>query len=173
MTSILIQPVQHDELEMLAEIGRKTFIETFADGNNPDDLTDYIRRAFSIDRLRAEMQNSGSSFYFAKTDNEIAGYLKLNVGIAQTENIEGHTLEIERIYVTARTQGAGIGKALFDFALDIAKQAQAEALWLGVWEANPKAIKFYERQGFIPFGEHEFRIGKDIQRDILMRLDLR
>lgn len=173
MTEISIQPVQPNEIAKLAEIGRQTFIDTFASGNSPDDLSDYLELAFSTSQLGREMEDVGSSFYFATVDGEIAGYLKLNVGDAQTEKVEGLGLEIERIYVDARMHRKGIGKALFEFALKVAKKLEVDTVWLGVWEENLKAIEFYERLGFVPFGEHEFTIGKDIQRDILMRHHLR
>lgn len=172
MAQIGIEPVQTADVSELARIGRQTFIDTFASGNSPDDMADYLERAFSTDQLLLEMRDREASFYFAKRDREVGGYIKLNLGDAQTETVEGRTLEIERIYVDVGAQGAGIGKRLFHFALDQARQNGADAVWLGVWENNPKAIEFYARQGFLAFGEHEFTIGEDVQRDILMRLDL-
>lgn len=173
MMEISIQSVQPNEIAKLAEIGRQTFIETFASGNSPDDLSDYLELAFSTNQLWREMENVGSSFYFATVDGKIAGYLKLNVGDAQSEKVEGLGLEIERIYVEARMHRKGIGKALFEFALKVAKELKADAIWLGVWDENLKAIEFYEGQGFVAFGEHRFTIGNDIQCDILMRHHLR
>lgn len=173
MTQISIEPVRIIDVSELACIGRQTFIETFAVGNSPDDMAKYLASAFSTDQLLREMENHNTRFYFAKCDDKIVGYLKLNFGDAQTEKVEGRTLEIERIYVEDRMQGAGVGKCLFQFALEQARQDGADAVWLGVSEDNPKAIEFYARQGFIPFSEHEFTMGKDIQRDILMRLNLR
>lgn len=173
MGQISIKPVQTADVAELARIGRQTFVETFASGNNPDDMADYLGKAFSEDQLSQEMGCPDTSFYFAKQDNDVIGYLKLNVGDAQTEKVEGRTLEIERIYVDARVQGAGVGKSLFEFALEQARQNGADAIWLGVWEDNAKAIEFYARQGFVPFGEHKFIVGDDVQRDVLMRLDLK
>lgn len=172
MASILIQPVQLDELPALAQIGEKTFRQTFASSNDESALEAYLDKAFAQSQLLLELRNPETSFSFAKVDSKVVGYLKTNRGNAQTERVEGKTLEIERIYVDADMQGIGLGKALFDHALEEAKSMGADAVWLGVWEDNPKAIEFYARQGFKAFGEHEFTIGNDVQRDILMRLDL-
>ncbi|WFL76030.1 GNAT family N-acetyltransferase [Altererythrobacter arenosus] len=173
MTAISISRVHLDGLSTLADIGRRTFEQTFASGNNPEDFSAYLSRAFSHEQLSLELSNPGSRFYFAETANGVAGYLKVNHGSAQTETVEGKTLEIERIYVDTEMQGTGVGKALFQFALEEARAIGADAVWLGVWEANPKAIEFYSRQGFTAFGEHSFAIGNDLQRDILMRRELR
>lgn len=171
--AVHVGPVPVGELELLAEIGRRTFVETFAADNDPHEFAAYVNRAFSIDRLREEYLVEGSTFYFARIGEKPCGYLKLNRGRAQTERVAGETLEIERIYVDHGYQGAGVGKAMFEFALDIARNQALDAVWLGVWERNPKAIRFYERQGFVAFGEHNFTIGSDVQRDIMMRFDLR
>ncbi|WP_265529792.1 GNAT family N-acetyltransferase [Sphingomicrobium marinum] len=172
MAQIDIVKVEQADISALASIGRQTFIETFESGNNPSDFSAYLDEAFDEAQLLREVQTEGSDFYFAKVDGQTAGYLKLNTGDAQTEKVDGDTLEIERIYVDGSMQGSGVGKALFEFATDIARRKQMDAIWLGVWEENPKAIAFYEHQGFRPFGVHTFMIGTDAQRDILMRLEL-
>lgn len=172
MAQIRIDPVAMSEASALAQIGRATFEQTFAAGNNPGDLAAYLDRAFSLPIVRAELAEPGSRFFFARVDGTVAGYLKLNFGDAQTEDLGEDACEVERLYVCADAQGTGLGKALFDFAMAEAKRASARSLWLGVWEDNPKAIAFYERQGFIRFGEHSFTIGSDVQRDLLMRIAL-
>jgi len=172
MAGVSIRPVGLNELSALAKLGRQTFYETFSSGNDPHHLSKYLDAAFSEHQLRQEIEDVNSSFYFAEHGGDVVGYLKLNVGEAQTEDVGGSTLEIERIYVEARMQGKGVGKALFDFSLSVANQIEANAVWLGVWEDNLNAIEFYARQGFVPFGEHEFKIGEVNQRDILMRLNL-
>ena len=167
-----IEPVQPGELSALAAIGEKTFRQTFASSNDPKEFEAYLENAFAQEQLSRELNDPETSFFFAKVDGEIVGYLKTNRAGAQTEKVDGRTLEIERIYVDADVQGSGLGKALFQHALEEANALGADAIWLGVWEENPKAIEFYMRQGFEAFGEHEFRIGSDVQRDILMRRQL-
>lgn len=172
MTSISIDKVQPDEVPALAEIGTKTFRQTFAHSNDPADFVAYLAKAFCLEQLSLELANPESGFWFARIDGELAGYLKVNRGSAQTEVVDGKTLEIERIYVDADLHGTGVGKALFQHALAEAREMGAEAVWLGVWEENAKAIEFYSRQGFTAFGEHKFVIGNDPQRDILMRCEM-
>ncbi|NNC48058.1 MAG: GNAT family N-acetyltransferase [Sphingomonas sp.] len=172
MAQIDIVKVEQADIPALASIGRQTFIDTFESGNNSSDLSAYLEQAFDEAQLLREVQTEGSEFYFAKVDGQTAGYLKLNTGDAQTESVDGDMLEIERIYVDGSMQGIGVGKALFEFASEIARRKRMDAIWLGVWEENPKAISFYERQGFRPFGVHTFTIGTDAQRDVLMRLEL-
>ena len=81
-------------------------------------------------------------------------------------------LEIERIYVNSEFQGRKIGQLLLSKAISLANEQHLKQIWLGVWEYNPKAIKFYERNGFQEFDKHIFKLGDDEQTDILMRLTL-
>ncbi|MGB5647238.1 MAG: GNAT family N-acetyltransferase, partial [Muriicola sp.] len=80
--------------------------------------------------------------------------------------------ELERIYVLTHYQGQGIGDWIMEQVIRLAKEAEKRFIWLGVWEKNTAAIRFYEKKGFIKFGKHPYYIGKDKQMDWLMKLDL-
>ncbi len=158
-----IVQVHLSELSLLQEISKNTFEETFADFNTKEDMTHYFEHNLSLDQLALELQAPGSSFYFIYVEEELSGYMKLNIS---------ETFEIERIYILKKFQGIGVGKTLMKFAFDQSKSLSFNSLWLGVWEHNTKAISFYKSLGFISYGEHDFLLGSDLQRDILMRLEL-
>lgn len=160
----------NNHLEDLVKISRQTFAETFAEQNSKENLEQYLSNNLTLKSLSEETQNIDSEFYFALVEEKIAGYLKLNVKTAQTELKEEEGLEIERIYVLSEFLGAGVGKVLFEKSLEIAENYDKNYVWLGVWENNPRAIKFYEKNGFKIFGEHPFLFGDEIQKDLLMKL---
>lgn len=107
-------------------------------------------------------------FCLAQQDGEAIGYLKLNTGPAQTEQQAEGSMEIERIYLLRAYQGGGYGQKLMEHAIDCAKQMGMRFIWLGVWEQNQTALRFYNRNGFVRFGEHIFKLGADEQLDYLM-----
>ncbi|EAC4040923.1 GNAT family N-acetyltransferase [Listeria monocytogenes] len=158
--------------QALLEISYKTFDETFRVQNKPENMDAYLKTNFTAKKLSDELKKPHSYFYFAFHQEAIAGYLKLNIGDAQTEEIAGNTIEIERIYVLKSFQKKGLGKELFNQAIEIAKEVGAEKIWLGVWEKNKNAIQFYEKLGFIKNGQHDFFMGDDCQTDIIMIKDL-
>ncbi|MCB0820060.1 MAG: GNAT family N-acetyltransferase, partial [Bacteroidetes bacterium] len=84
-----------------------------------------------------------------------------------------NSLEIERVYVLKEFHGMHVGRKLLEKAIELANSQNSEFVWLGVWEKNHKAIRFYEKNGFKPFDKHIFRLGEDEQTDIMMKLDLR
>ena len=170
MSTLSIEKVKRTELPTLRHIAITTFAEAFGPPHNSQRNMDiYLAEHLNKEKLLAEWQHPESEFYFAKKAAEVVGYLKLNTGTAQTEAVEGKCLEVERIYVAAEYRNQQIGQALLDFAIQEATHAQKEFIWLGVWEHNPKAIRFYERNGFTAFSEHIFLMVDDPQRDILMR----
>lgn len=172
MNTIHIQKVTLQDLNELQRIGKQTFDETFANDNSPEDLQQYLDENFNIKKLTAELGNINSIFYFVSCDAAVIGYLKLNLGEAQTELKKANALEIERIYVLKTYHGKQVGQLLLDKALQIAIDKKANYIWLGVWEKNYRAIHFYNKNRFVEFDKHLFKLGKDEQTDIMMKLVL-
>jgi len=169
---IKIEKACFGDLESLQEISRNTFFETFAENNSESDMQQYLNVNFSLDKLGAELGNEDSQFYIAWDEASAIGYLKVNTGQAQTDLREDHSLEIERIYVLNSYHGKKVGQLLYEQAMEIASQLGKTSIWLGVWEKNPRAIRFYEKNGFVAFGTHLFKMGDDEQTDIMMRKPL-
>jgi len=166
------QLVQQPDLDNLLILSKKVFYDAFQHLNNPDDFDAYCSAAFTHEKLLSEIENPDSVFYFAVVGDERVGYIKLNFRQAQTEFQDNDACEIERIYISGSHQGMGIGKKLLDFAITKAVENNLQYIWLGVWEHNYNAIRFYEREGFKQFSSHEFALGHDIQTDILMKKEL-
>lgn len=173
MTDIEIQRVTLNDIDQLQKIGRQTFYETFSAGNSEENMTKYLDEGFSIEKLTTELSDNNAEFYFATLDANVIGYLKLNFGQSQTELQDDKGLEIERIYVLKDFHGKSVGQILYDKAIHIARQKNADYVWLGVWEENPRAINFYIKNGFVEFDKHVFKLGNDEQTDIMMKLKLK
>ena len=167
-----IRKINIDDLEALRNLSIQTFKETFEEVNTEEDMQKYLLENLSIEKLKSELENPNSEFYFAENNGEILGYLKLNFKDAQTEKVEENHFEIERIYVLKAFLGQKIGQILFDNALEIGRKKNLEYVWLGVWEENHRAIRFYGKNGFVIFGKHDFVLGEDVQTDLLMKLNL-
>lgn len=165
----IIRSVQGADLVSLADLAKRTFIAAFSEQNLPSDVEHYVAKAFNHAQIRSEFTEAHSHFYFAEQDVDPIGYLKLNEKTSQTESLFENALEIERIYVDSDSIGNGIGQALIDFAIGKAREAGHNWLWLGVWEENRAAVRFYKRNGFDFFGDHDFMFGETRQTDLIMR----
>ena len=160
------------QLDQLQQISKKTFLEAFSEGNTEENMSRYLSEQFSGEKLLTELNNPGSEFYMASYNEEVIGYLKINSGKAQTVELKGRPIEIERIYVKKEYYGKKLGQLFCDLSKEIAGQKKADYIWLGVWEKNPRAIGFYKKNGFREFSKHLFKLGDDEQTDILMKLDM-
>jgi len=158
-----------NDLEVLQEIGFETFDETFRPMNSPETMDAYLDESFSLEKLAEDLGKTHSKFYFIYSDSKLAGYLKLNYAPAQSDINDSESVEVERIYVRKEHKGKGLGKVLMEYAFQQAIQNKKAYVWLGVWEKNVKAITFYEKMGFEEAGQHSFRIGNELQSDLIMK----
>ena len=157
-----------EDIKTLQAIAKQTFTETFGSQNTAEDLAKFLNEEYDFDKLKAEVENPESFYYFYYFEDELAGYLKLNVGAAQTESDYPEALEIQRIYVLQKYQGKRIGLAMMQQALVIAEELKKPQVWLGVWENNFKAQAFYQKSGFKKVGSHDFILGDDRQTDHIL-----
>ncbi|QQO10208.1 GNAT family N-acetyltransferase [Breznakiella homolactica] len=166
---LLLKPCTASDAGLLRQISRETYSETFAPWTGAAVLAQYLDEAYAPEKLLRELENPASRFYFLFRGGETAGYLKLNETPAQSDVHDPASLEVERIYVRSQFKGMGLGRYLIDFALDQAAGAGKIYVWLGVWEKNHPALGFYRKMGFAEFGTHPFRMGDEVQTDLLMR----
>ncbi len=168
----LIRQCDSSDLEALRDLSYRTYDQTFRHMNEPANMDAYLAAAFDPARMRGELASPDSTFFFLFVEGELAGYLKVNEAPTQTDLKDPASLELERIYVDQPFQGRGLGKVLIEKGLEVARQRGKSFVWLGVWEKNAKAIRFYERSGFRKIGTHGFMMGDERQNDFLMRRDL-
>ncbi len=166
--TINIKKCTFEDLRKLQEISYETFNETFKHQNSPENMEAYLEKAFNLEQVEKELSNTSSHFFFVYVDNEIAGYLKVNTDDAQSEEMGDESLEIERIYIKNNFQKQGLGKYLFNKAIDMAIEHNKKKIWLGVWEKNENAFIFYKKMGFVQTGAHSFYMGDEEQVDFIM-----
>lgn len=168
----VIRTATQDDLGDLLHVARTAFLQAFTAGNKPENVSAYLEEAFTLEQFGKELSEPASTFFVADLEGELIGYLKVNLVPAQTDIQDPKSLEVSRLYVLEDFLGLGLGKMLLDVAIDFGKQNQKEYLWLGVWEKNARAIRFYEKNGLRTFGSHPFPFGDEVQTDYLMRIDL-
>jgi len=162
-----------NDVRTLKELSETTYRQTFGQDNTEDNMMAYLKEAYNEAQLTQELADPNSSFYFAYYQGKLAGYLKLNIFDAQSEEMPTDYLEVERIYFKQDFQHLGLGTQLLNFAIDQANILKKSNIWLGVWEYNYSAQKFYQKLGFERFSEHKFIMGDSVQTDFLLKKGLR
>jgi GNAT superfamily N-acetyltransferase len=149
---------------------RRSFAETFAHLYRPEDLAAFFL-AFTLQAWRDEIADPDFAFRLAEADGRLAGYAKIALVSLPVEPA-GPAAELRQLYVAAPWHGAGMARALMDWAIDQARARGAAELYLSVFTDNRRAKAFYARYGFEPVGPYSFMVGTQADEDIIMRLDL-
>ncbi|MCF6401585.1 GNAT family N-acetyltransferase [Chitinophaga filiformis] len=174
MPSHHIAPITPGQLDTLVQLEKQTFTETFNGTYTPEDLAAFLRDKKSREVLAEEMASPGALFFILWHQDAPAGFLKLNLHKQPDSDgpLPTPVMEVEKIYMLQQFQGLGLGKLLIEHSYRIAAENAITTIWLGVWEHNLKAIRFYQQQGFEKFGEHFFHIGNQVDTDWLMKKHL-
>ncbi|GJM29611.1 MAG: N-acetyltransferase [Cyclobacteriaceae bacterium] len=169
---LLIKVACTKDSAALSRLGKETFEETYASYNNQASFKKYIKASFSKDATLKQLEDAGNFFLLAQLNKKSIGYAKLRENNKPFHDKTINAVELERIYVLKDYQGEGVGKNLLEDCLAFAKLRKYPVMWLGVWEQNLSALKFYQRQGFVVFGSHKFDLGGEEQNDYLMKKDM-
>ncbi|MGI8469908.1 MAG: GNAT family N-acetyltransferase [Pyrinomonadaceae bacterium] len=155
----------------LARIGWQAFDEAFGEHpkNHPGDMKLYRAEYFSAARIETDLSEEKILYLVAETDEEMAGYAKIQFDSREDCLGNGKTIELCRLYALDKFIGKGVGKTLMLKFLKIGRKNDCDVAWLGVWEFNFRAQEFYKRFGFEKCGEHIFQLGSDPQIDWIMQ----
>jgi ribosomal protein S18 acetylase RimI-like enzyme len=157
---------------MLSDLGRRAFQEAFGRYNDPGDMQAYLDLSFDPERIKNQLLDPLVIYLVASYQGIPVGYAKLVRKNKCGQYSSDKQMQMERIYALDAYVGKKIGKALMLESLRIAKEEGNEYLWLGVWQENQRAIKFYKDFGFEIIGVKQFKIGNEINDDYVMGLKL-
>jgi len=169
--TLIIKPVTIQDLEDLTNLGRTTFIESYAHLDDPLHFEKHLERNHTMAVIEKEFHTARTHFFIARINDQAVGFCKL----ISDENEEHpflkeyRCMELERMYVLKKFQGLQIGHALLGESLKFASKNNFEIIWLGVSEKNERAIKIYEQWGFMYFDTHLFDLGDEMQTDLMMK----
>lgn len=157
----------------LAAFAARTFAETFGPDNRPEDLQAHLVASFGLAQQSAELRNPDMTTLLALDGGRLIAFAQLRRQSPPACVPHRGAIELHRFYVDRAAHGKGIAQRLLRAVHDAAGQWRAPHLWLGVWERNPRAIKFYRNCGFTDYGSHDFLVGTDRQTDRVLAMSVR
>jgi GNAT superfamily N-acetyltransferase len=171
-SSASIRPALLEDARILAELGERTFRETFEGLYPPPELAAFLAEAYGEAIQSSELADPARPALLLELQDRPLGFAQLRLGHREPGVPGEHPVELQRIYLLRSAQGGGRGVALLNACEARARAWGADTLWLGVWEHNAKALAFYARNGFREVGEHVFQIGQQRDRDLLLAKEL-
>ena len=154
---------------LLAELGARTFQDAFGAYNTPENMRDYVSASFYPEKQAAELAEPLSVFLIAEAEGGAVGYARLKQNPPPTAVTGLRPIELVRIYVRKDWIGRGVGTTLMKTCLKEAEMRTCDTIWIGVWENNKRAQSFYRKWGFVKVGTQIFKLGDDLQNDLLMQ----
>jgi len=153
------------DASLLATLAAETFTDAFGAQNTAENLAAFIEARYSPDIQRAELADPALTYLIAEVEGKTAGYALVREGATPACVTGPLPVEVQRFYVLRDWHGAGVAQALMEGCVAEARRRGGRTLWLGVWEINPRAIRFYEKCGYRQVGTQTFMVGSDAQRD--------
>jgi diamine N-acetyltransferase len=165
---VIIRDAAPADAALLAELAVRTFRSTFGAANSPEDMDEHCAENFGPEQQAGEIADPGWCTLVATEDGTLLAYGQLRRSATPECLSARRPLEIYRLYVDDPWHGRGVAQTLMQALIARAVAEGADAVWLGVWERNPRAIAFYRKSGFEAVGAQRFVLGKDVQRDVIM-----
>jgi diamine N-acetyltransferase len=161
MSKLNIRKTTIADLHLISVLAITTHYEAYFELDPSHDLADYCVRFFNLETVKEELGNQKLTYIIAEFEGNAVGFVQLREG-KQIECMEGkNAIEIQRIYVIESMKDKKIGKALFEKCCEIGREKGYETIWLGVWDKNIAAQKFYEKIGMKNVGITDFSDGKN------------
>ena len=170
---IEIRSASIDDIPAMREVAIESYVEKFSQYNTPENMEAFLKEAYSLEQLTKEFYEPESQLTLAFSDNLVVGFVRLRKNNEVDHYLGNNHIELQRLYVHPGFQNQKIGKMLMESAMQYAMKGQFEWIWLGVWEHNTEAQRFYQRWGFEKFSEHVFQMGDDPQIDWLLKKKLK
>ena len=161
MSELHIRKAESEDLNLISALGITTCFDAYFELDPSRDLADYCVNFFSLAQIETELEDANSTFLIAEFKSKAVGYAKLREG-KKIECLQGkNAIEVQRIYILEKMKGKRIGERLMEKCFEIGKEKGYEMLWLGVWEKNVAAQRFYEKIGMKNVGTTDFSDGKN------------
>lgn len=170
--AVSIRPAELTDAATLTELGERTFRDSFAADNRPEDMEAFLASHYRPELQVAELKDPSNLYLLAEVSGVPAGFALLRAGVREQGVVAERPLNLLRLYVDRPFLGAKVGAALMRWCLEEGRARGHDVLWLGVWEHNARARAFYARWGFTEVGEMRFLLGSDPQRDLVLELKL-
>lgn len=154
----------------LASLAEQTFRDAFSAHTTASDMDMFCAATYSEARQAAEIADPLVETWLVADDRggEPVAYFQLRSGDADEAPPGCAAVELWRFYVRHDWHGRGVAPLMMAHAFARARALGRDAIWLGVWEHNARALAFYTRSGFVTYGDHPFVLGTDHQRDLLL-----
>jgi len=157
---IIITKPEENDADLLAFLGRETFIQSHGTSASGQDIERYVATYYTADLFRQNMEDPKRVLRLLFYQGEAAGYSEILLDSACQYLPSKRVTKLNRLYLLAPFYSLNLGAALLDHNLDLAREHGQSGMWLYVWKQNERALRFYTKKGFGVVGSYDFKISE-------------
>jgi GNAT superfamily N-acetyltransferase len=169
MQEPLIRRAGSTDAQALAEIGARTFTETFGHLYPPSHLQRFLAEAYSVERARADLADPAKASWLVEKGGDAVGFALAGPSALPHPDVTPDCGELKRLYLIKDAQNGGLGARLFAETIAWLQRDGPRTVWIGVWSGNVGGQRFYERHGFVKVGEYGFEVGETVDREFILK----
>jgi len=158
MIQIIKANIEHSEL--IAKIGKQSFLESHGNSASTDDINRYILKTYNKTAICKEFENPKIQYHIIYFNYKVAGFSKIELNTSNKDINDLNVTKLDRLYLLKEYYGQKLGSKLFDFNIQLSKKHAQKGIWLAVWLENQRAINFYTKKKFKIVGEYNFKISE-------------
>jgi len=155
-----ITKAKADDFQLIADIGRVSFIESHGNSASEEDIHTYVHSKYNYDVVKQELNDPQNFYNLIHYNNKPAGYSKIILSSPHANIPMEQVTKLERLYLLKEFYNLKLGVELFNYNIQLSKQNNQLGMWLFVWTENQRAVSFYKKAGFKIIGSHDFKLSE-------------
>jgi GNAT superfamily N-acetyltransferase len=159
------------DFPQLAAFGRELFIETWASLYCEEDLNEFLDRVHTPKSV-AEDVAEGCCYWLAQCSTAWIAYCKAGPVHVPVDVHNRSAVELRQMYVRREYHGTGVADRLMQIFLDWSAEHRIQDAYISCWSQNHRALAFYRRHGFFPVGQYLFRVGDQLDDELILKRPL-
>ena len=169
-TEVKIRRATSDDAVAMAELGARTFTETFGHLYPPADLQIFLEKGHTPESWARTLADPTRGVFLVEHPNgRKIGFVCVGACKLPVQDIETTAGEIQQLYVLAEFHNLRLGSRLMESGVDWLTSQHRSPLYIGVWSENYGAQRFYARYGFSKVGEYGFPVGDTVDREFILK----
>lgn len=157
---IRIVRAHKEQAELIAEIGRLSFLESHGNSASVEDVDHFILKTYTKEKISNEFENKNVQYHLLYFEGTVVGFSKITLNSSNKDIPNLNITKLDRLYLLKEFYGKNLGSKLIDFNIELSKKHNQNGIWLAVWVKNQRAIKFYSKIGFKIVGKYNFKISE-------------
>ena len=146
-SGVVVRTAVPSDAEVVRAIAGETWRATYGGILEPEDIQQHLVAYYAVDALRRRIASREAEWLIGEMGGERVGFCSVL--------LVGREAEVVTLYVLPGSQRRGVGQAMLERAVGLAREKGVATVRVGYMLANRRAARFYAAAGFREVGRHK------------------